>query len=143
MGTCIDKPTIECTPHEYTSLMSINLESAFHCNQLAHPLLKASGNGSIVFISSVAGVVALGPSIYGMTKGTTVDTKHNIVFGVTNSIFVVLLNTNKPHVYVVSPTLNVNPTLCVIHVLRQGTMLQQLSLTKQFVIQISIICDHV
>lgn len=50
--------------------MATNLESAFHLCQLAHPLVKASGRGSIVFISSVAGVVAL-PSgtIYAATKG--------------------------------------------------------------------------
>ncbi|PON75621.1 Short-chain dehydrogenase/reductase [Parasponia andersonii] len=37
--------------------------------QLAHPLLKASGAGSIVFISSVAGVVSLNTgSIYAATK---------------------------------------------------------------------------
>lgn len=69
MGTIIAKPTVEYTPQEYASQMSTNLESVFHCNQLAHPLLKASGNGSIVFISSVAGVVAVGSSIYGTTKG--------------------------------------------------------------------------
>ncbi|KAH0881305.1 hypothetical protein HID58_068699 [Brassica napus] len=36
---------------------------------LIHPLLKASGSGSIVFISSVAGVVSCSVgSIYGATK---------------------------------------------------------------------------
>lgn len=38
--------------------------------QLAHPLLKASGNGSIVFVSSVAGLVYVGGgSVYASTKG--------------------------------------------------------------------------
>lgn len=50
--------------------MTTNLESAYHMCQLAHPLLKASGMGSIVFISSVAGVVALNSgTIYAATKG--------------------------------------------------------------------------
>ncbi|KAJ9684335.1 hypothetical protein PVL29_016693 [Vitis rotundifolia] len=49
--------------------MTTNLESAYHLCQLAHPLLKASGAGSIVFVSSVAGVVSLGTgSIYAATK---------------------------------------------------------------------------
>ncbi|KAE8662751.1 Tropinone reductase-like protein [Hibiscus syriacus] len=39
--------------------MSTNVEAPYHLCQLAHPFLKASGNGSIVFISSVAGSMAL------------------------------------------------------------------------------------
>ena len=52
--------------------MSTNFESAYHFSQLAYPLLKASGAGSIVFVSSVAGVVSLniGLSIYSSTKGS-------------------------------------------------------------------------
>ncbi|KAI3945721.1 hypothetical protein MKW98_022995 [Papaver atlanticum] len=34
-------------------------KAAYHFSTLAHPLLKASGSGNIVFISSVAGVVAV------------------------------------------------------------------------------------
>lgn len=52
--------------------MSTNLESAYHLCQLAHPLLKASGAGNIVFMSSVAGVVSIGGnvgSVYAATKG--------------------------------------------------------------------------
>jgi Tropinone reductase 1 len=62
---------MEHTTEEYSLLMATNLEAAYHLCLLVHPLLKASGSGSIVFMSSIAGVVALfsGP-IYGMTKGT-------------------------------------------------------------------------
>lgn len=35
--------------------MSTNLESAFHLCQLCYPLLKASGDGCVLFDSSVAG----------------------------------------------------------------------------------------
>ena len=50
--------------------MATNLESAYHMCQLAHPLLKASGEGSIVFISSVAGVVSVDVGTpYCATKG--------------------------------------------------------------------------
>ncbi|KAM3739854.1 hypothetical protein ACB098_08G054100 [Castanea mollissima] len=54
----------------FSFLMSTNLESAYHNCQLAYPLLKASEAGSIVFISSVAGVVAIntGGCIYSATK---------------------------------------------------------------------------
>ncbi|THU53609.1 hypothetical protein C4D60_Mb10t16240 [Musa balbisiana] len=59
VGTNIRKPTVEFSAEEYSFLMATNLESAFHLCQLAHPLLKASGMGSIVFISSVAGVASI------------------------------------------------------------------------------------
>lgn len=50
--------------------MATNFDSAYHLCQIAHPLLKASGAGSIVFISSVAGVVAIGTgSVYAASKG--------------------------------------------------------------------------
>ncbi|KAG1365837.1 tropinone reductase [Cocos nucifera] len=69
-GTGIVKPAVDSTAEEYSFQMATNLESAFHLSQLAHPLLKASGAGSIVFISSVAGIVALPAlSIYSATKG--------------------------------------------------------------------------
>ncbi|KAK9072365.1 hypothetical protein SSX86_008799 [Deinandra increscens subsp. villosa] len=70
VGTNIQKLTMEYTAEEYSMIMSTNLESCYHTSQLAHPLLKASGHGSIVFISSVAGLVHIyAGSIYGATKG--------------------------------------------------------------------------
>ena len=71
VGTNIRKPTTEYSSEECSKLMVTNFESAFHLSQLAHPLLKQSGRASIVFISSVSGMVAhLGSgSIYGATKG--------------------------------------------------------------------------
>ncbi|CAA7017544.1 unnamed protein product [Microthlaspi erraticum] len=70
VGTCITKPTIEYTAEDFSFLMATNLESAFHLSQLAHPLLKASGSGSIVLMSSIVAVVhANFGSIYGATKG--------------------------------------------------------------------------
>ncbi|CAN1342269.1 Tropinone reductase homolog At5g06060, partial [Linum perenne] len=54
VGTNARKPTTEYTTEEYLRLMSVNLGSAYHLCQLAHPLLKKSGAGSVIFISSVA-----------------------------------------------------------------------------------------
>ncbi|XP_009343858.2 tropinone reductase homolog At5g06060 [Pyrus x bretschneideri] len=69
VGTNIRKPTTEYASEEYSLLMATNLESTYHLSQLAHPLLKASGRGSIVFISSVAGVASIASgSIYGASK---------------------------------------------------------------------------
>ncbi|KAM3314243.1 hypothetical protein ACQJBY_033224 [Aegilops geniculata] len=70
VGTNIRKPTTEFSAEDYSFLMATNLESAYHLCQLAHPLLKASGLGSIVFISSVCGLVAVfSGTLYAMTKG--------------------------------------------------------------------------
>ncbi|KAJ8458267.1 hypothetical protein OPV22_031193 [Ensete ventricosum] len=64
------KPAIKITLEEYKHVMITNLDSAFHLSQLAHPLLKASARGSIVFISSVAGLLGINTtSVYGATKG--------------------------------------------------------------------------
>ncbi|KAJ9545738.1 hypothetical protein OSB04_025445 [Centaurea solstitialis] len=69
VGTNIRKPTTKYTEDDFSFLMGTNLESCYHLCQLAHPLLKASGVGSIVFISSVSGLVhVFVGSIYGATK---------------------------------------------------------------------------
>ncbi|KAJ1422030.1 Short-chain dehydrogenase/reductase SDR [Sesbania bispinosa] len=70
VGTNIWKQTLDFTEEEFSFLVSTNLESAFHISQLAHPLLKASEAASIVFISSIAGVVSVNVgSIYSAAKG--------------------------------------------------------------------------
>lgn len=70
MGTATPKSAVEHTAEDFSLLMKTNLESAYHMSQLSHPLLKASREGSIVFISSVAGVLSLpNMAIYAATKG--------------------------------------------------------------------------
>ncbi|XP_009630417.1 tropinone reductase 1-like [Nicotiana tomentosiformis] len=69
-GVAIAKLTTEFTHEDYNTMMGINFEASYHLSQLAHPFLQASGNGSIVFISSVAGLVSLPLcSIYSASKG--------------------------------------------------------------------------
>ncbi|KAG6526995.1 tropinone reductase homolog At5g06060-like isoform X1 [Zingiber officinale] len=64
------KPVLEVTQEEYKHTMNINLEAGFHLSQLAHPLLKASGRGNIIFISSTAGLQGkFSMSVYGASKG--------------------------------------------------------------------------
>ncbi|XP_024977458.1 tropinone reductase homolog At5g06060-like isoform X1 [Cynara cardunculus var. scolymus] len=73
------KPTIEYTAEDYSMIMATNLESGFHICQLAHPFLKASGVGNIVFISSVAGLVhANAGSIYSVTKAAVNQLTKNL-----------------------------------------------------------------
>lgn len=70
MGTNIRKPIVDITSEDFSKLMVTNFESVFHTSQLAYPLLKASGAGSVVFISSVSGFVSLkSMSVQGATKG--------------------------------------------------------------------------
>ena len=71
MGTNIQKQTLDFTAEDFAFLMNTNLESCFHLSQLAHPLLKASEAASIIFISSITGVVATNVAsvVYGATKG--------------------------------------------------------------------------
>ncbi|KAE8039130.1 hypothetical protein FH972_011572 [Carpinus fangiana] len=70
VGTNITKPTTEYTAEDFSFIMATNFESAYHLSQLSHPLLKASSAGSIVFVSSVCGVVSVhAGSVYSATKG--------------------------------------------------------------------------
>ncbi|KAL6340985.1 hypothetical protein AAG906_032097 [Vitis piasezkii] len=63
------KLNILFTAEEFSTVMAVNFESVYHLCQLAHPLLKTSGAGSIVLMSSVSGVVSLKYlSAYGATK---------------------------------------------------------------------------
>ncbi|XP_071702059.1 tropinone reductase homolog At5g06060-like [Rutidosis leptorrhynchoides] len=69
-GTTLLKDATEHTSEDYAHIMGTNFESPYHLTQLAYPLLKSSGNASIVFISSVAGVMALPSiSVYAAAKG--------------------------------------------------------------------------
>ncbi|PKI39532.1 hypothetical protein CRG98_040002 [Punica granatum] len=64
---------------DYSKIMATNLDSAYHLCQLAYPLLKASGSGSIVFISSVAGLLSIGTGyIYAATKAAVNQITKNL-----------------------------------------------------------------
>ena len=79
VGTNNRKATLEYSAEEYQALMSTNLTSVFEMCQLAHPYLKASGNGCIVNIGSIAGLTAVPTgSIYGMTKAAIKQLTKNL-----------------------------------------------------------------
>ncbi|XP_062085034.1 tropinone reductase homolog At2g29260, chloroplastic-like isoform X2 [Humulus lupulus] len=79
VGTNIRKPMVEFTAEEFSTLMATNFESVFHLCQLTHPLLKASGKGSVVFMSSVSGFVSLkSMSVQGSTKGAINQLTRNL-----------------------------------------------------------------
>ncbi|RSK50828.1 SDR family oxidoreductase [Hymenobacter rigui] len=79
VGTNIRKPTTSYAPEEYQQLLATNLESAWELSRGVQPLLAASGAGSIVNISSVAGLTHVRTgSIYGMTKAALVQLTRNL-----------------------------------------------------------------
>ncbi len=69
VGTNIRKPALEYTDEEYSKIFNTNLHAAFDLSVKFHPLLKVSGEASIINISSVAGMGHMRTGIvYGMTK---------------------------------------------------------------------------
>ncbi|KAK7395244.1 hypothetical protein VNO78_15794 [Psophocarpus tetragonolobus] len=78
-GTASTKSVLDYTREDVATLFGTNFESCFHLCQLAHPLLKASGYGRIVFISSISGLKAFPLcSIYGASKGALNQFTKNI-----------------------------------------------------------------
>lgn len=64
------KDAKDYTHEDFSTIITTNLESPYHLSQLAHPLLKSSGVASIVFNSSVAGLIALPKlAVYSAAKG--------------------------------------------------------------------------
>lgn len=66
----IAKPILETSVEEWDSVMASNLRSVFLGTKLAHPLLKASGAGAVVNISSVHAVATSADiAAYAASKG--------------------------------------------------------------------------
>ncbi|MCB8999601.1 MAG: SDR family oxidoreductase [Bacteroidales bacterium] len=69
VGTNIRKKAIEYSAEEFDKIFRTNLISAFELSMSLHDYLKASGDGCIVNISSVAGLGHMKTGlVYGMTK---------------------------------------------------------------------------
>lgn len=69
VGTNVRKKAIEYESDEYVKVRETNMDSVFELCRLAHPLLKASGQASVVNVGSIAGMRQLGTGIpYAMTK---------------------------------------------------------------------------
>jgi NAD(P)-dependent dehydrogenase (short-subunit alcohol dehydrogenase family) len=69
-GICISKPLLDTSYEAWRRQMSINLDGVFLGTKAALPLLAKSGGGSIVNVSSVAGLRGIaGMSGYCASKG--------------------------------------------------------------------------
>jgi tropinone reductase I len=79
VGTNIRKPALDYAPAEYDRIMDTNLRSAFDLSRAAHPLLRASGRGSVVMISSVSALTHTSSGvIYGMSKAAMNQLARNL-----------------------------------------------------------------
>jgi Tropinone reductase 1 len=79
VGTNIRKPTADYTPDEYDYVLNTNVRSAYELTQAVYPLLKATGQSSIVFVSSVSGLSHTSSgSLYGMTKAAMNQLTRNL-----------------------------------------------------------------
>ena len=59
----------ETTADDWDNIMAINAKSVFLGTKAAIPALRRAGGGSIVNISSISGLVSIGPPAYIATKG--------------------------------------------------------------------------
>ncbi|MBV7327978.1 SDR family oxidoreductase [Chloroflexi bacterium TSY] len=75
-------PVEEITPEEWDHTLAIDISGQFYCTRLAVPLLKAAGGGSIVNLSSAAGLfgfpnrtpyVAAKWAVVGFTKSLAME----------------------------------------------------------------------
>jgi Tropinone reductase 1 len=79
VGTNIRKKTLEYREEEYDHILQTNLHSVFDLCRKSYPLLKKSGNASIVNITSVAGLTHLRTgSPYGMSKAALEQLTRNL-----------------------------------------------------------------
>ncbi len=76
-GICISRPLLEMSFESWRRQMSINLDGVFLGTKAALPLMTKSGGGSVINVSSVAGLKGIpGMSGYCATKaGVTLFTK--------------------------------------------------------------------
>ncbi|KDP30781.1 hypothetical protein JCGZ_13724 [Jatropha curcas] len=73
------KEALKDTAEDISTVMSTNFESAYHLSQLSHPLLKASQNGSIVNISSIATIIAVPRcAVHAASKGAMQQITKNL-----------------------------------------------------------------
>nr|CBX30572.1 Cyclopentanol dehydrogenase [uncultured Desulfobacterium sp.] len=53
----VNKPTHEITKEEWDKVMAVNVSGVFFCTKHAIPIMKKSGSGSIINMSSIYGIV--------------------------------------------------------------------------------------
>ncbi|KAL7611529.1 hypothetical protein Lser_V15G06676 [Lactuca serriola] len=114
--------------------MATNLESSYHISQLAHPLLKAFEAGSIVFISSVVGLVHVSVgSVYSAVKAALNQLTKNLACEWANDN--IQTNCVAPWFTKTSLIEEADPEFCewrMGHALRLSLLLILLAIVKQW-----------
>jgi NAD(P)-dependent dehydrogenase (short-subunit alcohol dehydrogenase family) len=66
----VSKPTHEITEEEWDKVMAVNVKGVFFCTKYVIPFMKKTGNGSIINLSSIYGIVS-SPDVppYHASKG--------------------------------------------------------------------------
>jgi NAD(P)-dependent dehydrogenase (short-subunit alcohol dehydrogenase family) len=66
----VSKPTHEITEEEWDKVMAVNVKGVFFCTKHVIPYMKKTGNGSIINLSSIYGIVSA-PDVppYHASKG--------------------------------------------------------------------------
>lgn len=79
VGTNIRKPAVQYDEAEIDHLLNLNLRSTFAMCRLAYPFLVKSGQGSIVNMASVAGLLHLKTGApYAMSKAALIQMTRNL-----------------------------------------------------------------
>ncbi|MGM0390964.1 MAG: SDR family NAD(P)-dependent oxidoreductase [Bacteroidota bacterium] len=58
--TGVDKPTHELTEKEWDAVMDVNVKGVFFCTKHAIPHMQKTGEGSIINLSSIYGIIGAG-----------------------------------------------------------------------------------
>ncbi len=79
VGMNIRKRTTGYTEKEYAAIVQTNMTSVFEMSRLLYPLLKRSGNASVVNVASVAGITHVGTGTpYAMSKAAVMQLTRNL-----------------------------------------------------------------
>jgi tropinone reductase I len=79
VGTNIRKKIVDYTEEEYRKVFEVNLFSSIEMCRLCFPLLKESGNGSVINLASVAGTLdVMTGAPYGMTKASLIQLSRHL-----------------------------------------------------------------
>jgi len=74
VGMNISRPTGDFTTEDIAHLLDANFISTLELTRVLYPLLKSSGNGSIINIASLAGSIDLGTgSVYASAKAAVIQ----------------------------------------------------------------------